>query len=332
MKFYTKQHQFYWGIDLHTKKMDLCILESTGEIVLHRHIKTDRDVFLKTMAPFREDIVVAVEGLFTWYWIADRCMQEGIPFVLGHALDRKAIHGGTAKNAKIDSQKIAVLLRGGMLPIASVYPANRRATRDLLRRRNHLIRKRAELSAHIPNTRSQYNLPDFWGRIAKPQHRAGIVERFAEPSVPKMIATDLAVREASDPIRAKMEHDSIRMADQHDPVAYALLNSIPGIGSILGLVILSAIGDISRFPPGQDVVSYSRLVKSAKESHGQKSGSTGKKIGNAHRKWALSEAAALFRKGKETGKKEVDRLANKHGKGKALSILAHKRGRTVSFL
>jgi hypothetical protein len=46
----------------------------------------------------------------------------------------KAIHGGKAKNDKIDSQKIAALLRGGMLPQAYVYPAEMRATRDLLRR------------------------------------------------------------------------------------------------------------------------------------------------------------------------------------------------------
>src|SRR6266436_3362630 len=61
----------------------------------------------------------------------------------------KAIHGGKAKNDKIDSQKIAVLLRGGMLPQAYVSPAEMRATRDLLRRRMHLARKRGELLAHV---------------------------------------------------------------------------------------------------------------------------------------------------------------------------------------
>jgi len=332
MRFYTKQHKYYCGIDLHAKKMYLCILDGTGEIVLHRNIKTDRDVFLKTIEPFTEDLVVAVECMFTWYWIADLCTQEGIPFVLGHALYMKAIHGGKAKNDKIDSHKIGALLRGGMIPMAYVYPAKMRATRDLLRRRNHLMRKRAELYAHIQNTRSQYNLPEFLGRIAKPQNREGIVERFQDPSVQKMMDTDLAVIEAYDPIIAKMERDIIKMADQHDPVAYALLKSIPGIGRILGLVILYEIEDIHRFPTVQDFVSYCRLVKSAKESNGKKYGPSGKKIGNAHLKWAFSEAAALFLKGNEPGKKYLDRLANKHNKGKALSILAHKMGRAVYFM
>jgi len=216
--------------------------------------------------------------------------------------------------------------------MAYVYPAKMRATRVLLRRRIHLMRKRAELYAHIQNTRSQYNLPDFLGRIAKPQNREGIVERFQDPSVQKMIDTDLAVIEAYDPIIAKMERDIIKMADQHDPVAYALLKSIPGIGRILGLVILYEIEDINRFPTVQDFVSYCRLVKSAKESNGKKYGPNGKKIGNAHLKWAFSEAAALFLKGNEPGKKYLHRLANKHSKGKALSILAHKMGRAVYFM
>ena len=67
----------------------------------------------------------------------------------------KAIHGGKAKNDKIDAHKIAVLLRGGMLPQADVYPAALRATRDLLRRRLHLMRKRAELLTHLQNTKRQ---------------------------------------------------------------------------------------------------------------------------------------------------------------------------------
>jgi transposase len=332
MRFYTKQHKFYCGIDLHTKNMYLCILDDTGEIRLHRNIKTDREVFLEVIKPFREDIVVGVECMFTWYWICDLCAQENVPFILGHALYMKAIHGGKAKNDKIDSRKIAGLIRGGMFPQAYVYPQKMRSTRDLMRRRNHLMRKRAELFAHIQNTRSQYNLPDSFGCIAKPQNRDGVAERFEDTSVQNMIHTDLSVIKAYDPIIAKMERDIIKSAKHHDPVAHALLNTIPGIGRILSLVILYEIENIKRFSRVQDFASYCRLVKSVKVSNGKKYGSNGNKIGNAHLKWAFSEAAALFLKGNEQGKRYLDRLSNKHGKGKALSILAHKLGRAVYFM
>src|SRR5215813_639616 len=156
MRFYTKQHKAYCGIDRHARSMYVCILSQDGEILLHRNMKTSPEMFLKAIAPYREDLVVAVECIFTWSWLADLCAREALPFVLGHALYMKAIHGGKAKNDKIDAHKIAVLLRGGMLPQAYVYPAAMRATRDLLRRRMHLMRKRAELLAHIQNTNSQY--------------------------------------------------------------------------------------------------------------------------------------------------------------------------------
>src|SRR5215510_2379944 len=123
MRFYTQQHQFYCGIDLHARTMYLCILNRDGEILVHRNMPAGPEPFLKTIAPYRENLVVCVACIFTWYWLADLCAREGIPFVLGHAHYMKAIHGGKAKNAKIDAQKIAMLLRGGMIPQAYVYPS-----------------------------------------------------------------------------------------------------------------------------------------------------------------------------------------------------------------
>jgi len=138
MRFYTKPHRHSCGIDLHARSMYVCILDQGGTVVVHRNMSTSPEAFLRVVAPYRDDLVVGVECIFTWYWLADLCAREGIPFGLGHALYMKAIHGGTAKNDRIDAQKIAVLLRGGMLPMAYVYPADMRATRDLLRRRCHL--------------------------------------------------------------------------------------------------------------------------------------------------------------------------------------------------
>jgi hypothetical protein len=86
MRFYTKQHKAYCGIDLHARSMYMCILSQDGEIWLHRTMKTSPEMFLKAIAPYREDLVVCVECIFTWYWLADLCAREGIPFVLGHAL------------------------------------------------------------------------------------------------------------------------------------------------------------------------------------------------------------------------------------------------------
>jgi transposase len=134
MRFYNRPHQYYCGIDLHVKTMYVCILDGAGQVLVHRNVASTPAAFLEIVAPYRTELVVAAECMFTWYWLADVCAAEGITFVLGHALAMKAIHGGKAKNDRIDSHKIAVLLRGGMLPQAYVHHALRsRAGIRLLR-------------------------------------------------------------------------------------------------------------------------------------------------------------------------------------------------------
>jgi transposase len=332
MRFYTQQHKFYCGIDLHARTMYLCVLNQAGEILLHRNMKAVPEPFLKAIAPDREDLVVCVECIFTWYWLADLCAQEGLPFVLGHALYMKAIHGGKAQNDKIDAHKIAVLLRGGMLPQAYVYPAEMRATRDLLRRRMHLMRKRAELLAHVQHTNSQYHLPEIGKKLAYKANRAGVAERFPEPAVQKSIEVDLALIGHYDRLLTDLELYIVQTAKEDDAQTFYRLRSIPGVGKILALVLLYEIHDIQRFPRVQEFVSYGRLVKCAKESAGKRYGTSGKKIGNAYLKWAFSEAAVLFLRNNPAGQQYLARLERRHGKGKAFTVLAHKVARAVYYM
>jgi transposase len=332
MKFYTKQHRYYCGVDLHARSLYVCIIDQEGEIVKHKNIRANPEVFLKLIQPYREDIVVAVECMFTWYWLADLCRNEGIDFVLGHALYMKAIHGGKAKNDRIDAHKIAALLRGGMIPMGYVYPSEMRATRDLLRRRNHLMRKRAELLAHIQNTNHQYNLPRFKKVIAYKRNREGIAEQFMDECVRKSMEVNISLIDHFDLLLRKLEYYIDKKAKVHEPNALFRLRSIPGIGHTLALIILYEIHDIRRFPRVQDFVSYCRLVKPAKESAGKVYGHSGKKIGNAHLKWAYSEAAVLFLRKNPQALRYKRRLEKKHGKAKALSILAHKLGRATYYI
>jgi transposase len=312
--------------------MYVCILNRDGEIMVHRNIQAIPEALRKILAPYRDDLVIAVECKFTWYWLADFCVQEGISFVLGHALYMKAIHGGKTKNDKIDSRKIAVLLRGGMLPQAYVYPAEMRATRDLLRRRMYLMRKRAELLAHIQNTNSQYNLPEIGKKLAYKANRTGVAEHFPEPSVRKTVEVDLRLINEYDELLRELELYIVTTAKHHDVHTFYRLRSIPGVGKILALVLLYEIHDINRFPRVQEFVSYARLVKCPRESAGKRSGTGGHKIGNVHLKWAFSEAAVLFLRKNPSGQTYLTKLARKHGKAKALSILAHQLGRAVYFM
>jgi transposase len=113
MRFYTQQHRFCCGIDLHARSMHLCILDQAGKVVFDKNLPSRPEALLRAVEPFRDGLVVGVECMFAWYWVADCCQQHDIAFVLGHALYMKAIHGGKAKNDRIDAGKIARLLKGG---------------------------------------------------------------------------------------------------------------------------------------------------------------------------------------------------------------------------
>ena len=333
MRFYTGRHRYYCGIDLHAHTMAVCVLDARGEIVLERNLAATPEAFLGAIAAYREGLVVACECLFTWYWLADLCAEEQIPFVLGHALYMKAIHGGKAKNDRIDAKKIAVLLRGGMLPQAYVYPPGMRETRDLLRRRLHLVRKRGQLLAHLQNLRHTYNRGAFEKRIAYPSNREGVVAHFAgEPMVQANAALDLSLLDHYDRLLVDLELRLVRQAKREAPRGFHLLLSIPGIGKVLAMTIVYELHDVHRFERVQQFASYARLVKCAKESAGKRKGTSGAKMGNVHLKWAFSEAAVLFVRHSAEAKALLARLTKRHGKGKALSILAHKIGRAAYYV
>ena len=112
MRFYKNQHQFYIGIDLLARTMYICVINNSGETVFHKNMECSRDNLELVTNTFGKDIVVGVECIFTWYWVADFCAERGIDFALGHAYYMKSIHGGKTKSDKIDSEKIANMLRG----------------------------------------------------------------------------------------------------------------------------------------------------------------------------------------------------------------------------
>jgi transposase len=291
MRFYTQQHPYDCGIDRHTRTMYVCILNQAGETLWHRTMQATPEALLKAIAPYRDQIVMAAECMFTWYWRADLCADQGIPCVLGHALSMKAIHGGKAKHDTIDAHNIAVLLRGGMLPQAYVYPREMRATRDLLRRRTHLACTRGERLAHVQHTNSQDHLPAIGKKIASKANRDGVAERFTDPAVQNSLEVDLARIGYDDELLRDLALTLVRAAKHHDVKTLYLLRTVPGIGKILSLVWLYEIQDIERFPRVQDVASYGRLVTCAKESAGTRAGTSGTKLGNAPLTWAFSEAA-----------------------------------------
>lgn len=333
MRFYQTQTRFYCGVDLHARTMYICVVDRRGKKLLHCALKCDRKRFLKMIAPYRKSLTVAVECVSNWYWLADLCEDEKIEFALGHAQYMKAVHGGKAKNDRIDSEKIARLLQGGLLPMAYVYPRKQRSLRDLLRRRTRFVRLRAELMGHIQNLNQQANQPEL-GRVLKTKgRRPSVLERFAQEDAKLSAAADLELIAYYDRVIATLEKHILARAKDFQPQTLAVLMSVPGIGKIIALTIALEVDTVARFDTRQQFCSYCRLVKCARESAGKRYGESGAKIGNPYLKWAFCEAAVhgpRQNEGLAACLAKLERLQG--GKGRAKSLLAHRLGRAVYYM
>ena len=207
-----------------------------------------------------------------------------------------------------------------------------RSTRDLLRRRMPVGRERAELLTHIQQTNYQYNLPKLDQTLKYKGNREGVAERLEDASARKTVEVDLELITYYDTIIRQLEGHLVRSAKAHDPQALHILQTIPGIGKILSLVILYEIQDITRFPKVQDFASYARLIRPKKTSAGKSYGSGNGRIGNSYVKWAFSEAVVLFLRETREVQPYIRRIERKYGKDKAKGIVAHRLGRTVYYM
>ena len=97
MRFSTQQHRCYCGIDIHARTLALCVLDEAARAT----VAASPQAVLEALVPYHDGLAVASECMFACYWLANLCEDQAIPFVPGHALYLKAIHGGKSKNDKL---------------------------------------------------------------------------------------------------------------------------------------------------------------------------------------------------------------------------------------
>ena len=336
MKYYTSTTQFNCGIDLHARQMYVCLMDRDGRKLVHRNIRdNDFQHFLKLVAPYRHDLTVCCECMFGWYWLADACQDAGLTFVLAHALYLRAIHGGKNKNDRIDSEKLAQLLRANLIPPSYVYPAAQRPLRALLRQRLFYVWSRSELLARIASQQLAHNrTPIKQTRRVREPWAQQVLAHETHPLRQLALQNDLALVNHYDTQLRVLETHLEQLTKQHAGRDYALVQTVPGIGVYLGLTILHELGDITRFPSVKDFLSYCRLVKGTVASAGKIKGLRGAKLGNPYLRWAFGEAAVIAKRDHQVIGPLAQRLeARMNGnKFKANTVLAIKLARAVYFM
>lgn len=339
MKMYISKTKYHCGVDLHKSLSYICVMDREGKIYMHKAIQGNDFAYMKKiLAPYWSSITIACESTYNWYILADFCVEEGIEFALGHALYMKSIHGGKVKNDREDSKKIADLLRINMLPFAYACPAELRANRDLLRRRIKLIRERAGISTYMGLFEQQNGLNESSTYMRTKITGIEKLEEFQNFQGPGAIAlkrnydfnTSLLFSyvEELEKIDKDLNEMTINSALAEE---YELVQTMPGVGKILGMTLIYETQDISRFESVGRYASYCRVIKCKKESAGKNYGYGGVKIGNPFLKWAFSQIAVLSKRDPFM-KAYSQELEKRHGKRKARSIYTHKICRSIYFM
>ena len=53
MRFYTRQHLHYCGIDLHARTIYIVITDQVGQVLVERNVKANAGAFLSLVKPYR---------------------------------------------------------------------------------------------------------------------------------------------------------------------------------------------------------------------------------------------------------------------------------------
>jgi transposase len=330
MRFYQSQKEFYLGVDLHARTFYISLTNKNGEKIVQRNFKNRKvDDLLPYIEEYRDDLVIALESCYCWYWFVDWCHDHKFTVIMGHPLYMKAIHGAKTKNDRLDSYKLALLAQSNMFPLSFVYPREHRPLRDLMRRRLRLVGLRSELFAHIQRLNTQENNEPLRKLASRKGIRSEVPALFASPNTAKNVSIDLDLISQYDRIIDKLEKDVSSQLTKIHENEMKILQSIPGIGPIIAATIMLEINDIHRFNRVQEFASYARLVRCDHRSAGKTCGRGNKKIGNVHLKRVFSQASTLVPLNSPRINKLFIRMASKHGNGRARAILAHKIGRAV---
>lgn len=330
MKLYKSESEFNCGIDLHTTSMYICVMNKSGDILVHKKVAgNDTDYLLKLLEPYRHDLTICCESTVNWYFLYDFCLFHNIHFALGHALYMRAISQAKTKNDKVDSRRIADLLRANLLPEAYTCPREYRDARDLMRKRLLLVQKRTDLKTCLTMSTYMYGFmpPSPSEKQSKSRRRDAYKERAGSPFMDECYDAFYDIIDCFDEKIKGFENTLLKHTRNEHSEKLNAVTSAPGMGRISALTIIYESGEINRFASVKHYCSYSRVTCNEGMSNEKSYGSRGRKQGNKYLKWIFEQAAVHASTHNKSIRRYRDHLRSKYGKQKARNMLAHRLAR-----
>ncbi len=342
----------YIGMDVHSDNVVACVRRNdfkNGElrgktIALKkfsiRESKEPLTNFLSKYADGQQHIMTA-ESTFNWYWLADIAEDHGWNFRLADPCTVSQANIKAA-NDETDAEYLAERLRTGSLKSTAVLPRALRGVRDLMRHRMHIMQEVADKKVRLSNLYHNHCAHPMSGKLL-----AELQDAYVKLNIDAVLASgicnngsELIIADLLTGLRdaqARLEtieaavYARIDEVDAYKSERMLLKSSMKGCGDVLSAIIVTEIGDISRFRTMGDFVSYCRLAPTtSKLSNGKSKGQGNAKNGNAYLSWAMTELATLMARYNPTIARYLERKLNK-SKLRVIAIraLAAKLARSV---
>jgi transposase len=315
----------YIAIDLHKHYLMVGGINAQQQVVLTpRKITLDRFVDW-AQANLRPTDAVVIEATTNAWHIYDQLVPLSGRVVVAHPPKVKQIAAARVKTDKHDVLILAQLLRADLIPEVWVPPPHVRDLRALISHRQRLLRARTMGRNRLHSLIHRYNLTPPPGDLFAAKQRDWWVNLNLTLTERLRVDQDLATLDHLAQHIATVEAELHRLSTTAvwaEQVPY--LVQLPGIGLITAMILLSAIGDITRFGAAQQLVGYAGLgagVHSSGKTH-----RTGRitKEGRRELRWVLVEAAQTASRTHPYWQGEFQRLARRIGEKKAIVALARK--------
>jgi transposase len=322
----------YCGVDLHSNNAMYVITDEKDKQLFRKRLPNELPLVLESLAPFRPRLkLVAVESTYNWYWLVDALMDHKYPVVLAHPSEMEQYDGIKEADDLTDAAFLARLARLNVLPTGYIYPKEDRPVRDLLRRRMLLVQQRTGMILSLQNMALRQTGQAVGWRALRKLSVAERAELLGDHDCLTFVTAeqvDLIERFNEKVKRFEqkvLEHAQVRPA-------YACLQTLPGVGTILALTIMLETGDIGRFPTVGDYTSYCRCVRATHSSNGKKKAHNNAKNGNPYLAWAFVEAVHHALRVCPQAKSFYDKKRAKRNGALATKALAAKWSKAAYYM
>jgi transposase len=294
------------GIDLHSNNLFCAIVDMNGRRVFEKKLPCDLESVVRALQPFQKRLEkIAVESTYNWYWLVDGLQDHGYPVVLANPAAMQQYDGLKHADDKSDGFFLAEMLRLNILPTGHICDRAVRPVRDLLRRRMGLVQKRTSLILSLKSLHARMTGRDLGTGRIKALAPGDAEKLFEHPADQLITRLDLQLVEHLG--RSIQSIEAAILAEVQSLPSYQVLQTMPGVGRILGLTIALETVDPQRFASPGDYASYCRCVDSRRMSNGKKKGENNGKCGNKYLAWAFVEAAQFARRHDDRCRKFHDR-------------------------